>query len=56
MDEAKTYGGLIKMVSGTWDNITDDDMGNDAFHPIIYEDSEYKITNKPGVLADDYAR
>jgi len=52
MDEAKTYR-FNKNSNSTWDDITDDDMGNDAFHPIIYEDSEYKITNVPGVLADD---
>ena len=52
MDEAKTYR-FNKNSNSTWDDITDDDMGNDAFHPIIYENSAYKITNVPGVLADD---
>ena len=52
MDEAKTYR-FNKNSNSTWDDITDDDIGNDAFHPIVYADNEYKITNVPGVLADD---
>ena len=38
--------------SSVWNDITDIDIGNDSFHPIIYEDNEYKITNVPGVLAN----
>jgi hypothetical protein len=51
MHEASTWR-FNKTGSGVWNDITDDDIGNDSFHPIIYEDSEYKITNVPGVLAN----
>jgi len=51
MHEASTWQ-FNKTGSGVWNDITDADLGNDTFHPIIYEDSEYKITNVPGVLAN----
>jgi len=51
MHEASTFR-FNKTGTGVWNDITDDDIGNDSFHPIIYEDNEYKITNVPGVLAN----
>ena len=38
--------------SSVWNDITDIDIGNDSFHPIIYDDSELKVNNVPGVLAN----
>ena len=51
IEEAKTYEFNISTES--WDNITDNDMGNDAFHPVYKNDAdEYIIRSYPGVLAD----
>jgi len=51
MQEGRTYR-FNKDGAGEWDNITDDDIGNDSLHPVVYDDPNYKITNVPGVLAD----
>ena len=53
IEEAKTYE--FNTSTENWDNKTDADMGNDAFHGVDYADSEWKIKNVPGVLAD-YAK
>ena len=53
IEEAKTYE--FNTSTENWDNKTDDDMGNDAFHAVDYADGEWKIKNVPGVLAD-YAK
>ena len=49
--EGKTYR-FNKAGNSAWDDITNDDMGNDSLHPVDLISGSYKITNIPGVLAN----
>lgn len=49
--EGKTYR-FNKAGNSAWDDITNDDMGNDSLHPVDLISGSYKISNVPGVLAN----
>jgi len=52
IEEGKTYRFYKDESNETWQNQTDDDLGNDAFHPIYKDGSTYMLSNVPGVLAN----
>ena len=50
--EARTYRFYKDESNQTWQDQSNDDMGNDSMHFVRKDGSNYKITNIPGVLAD----
>jgi len=53
IEEAKIYRFYKDESNETWQNQTDDDMGNDCFHPVYKNPAdEYVIRNYAGALAD----